>query len=75
MLKARKIPVQPEDESVRLVPLTQGKFAIVDAADYGAVMQFHWCAIRMAKIGSKDAAVAAYRRAAETRFGRFARAA
>lgn len=35
---------QPPD--VRLIPLTQGKFAMVDASDYEFLMQWKWCAQR-----------------------------
>lgn len=30
----------------RLVPLTQGKFATVDACDYDFLMQWRWCAMK-----------------------------
>ncbi len=29
-------------ESAKLIPLTQGKFAIVDAEDYDWLMQWKW---------------------------------
>jgi len=32
----------PEDSTTRLIPLTQGKFAIVDAADYEWLNQWKW---------------------------------
>jgi hypothetical protein len=35
---------QPDDESIKLIPLTQGKNAIVDASDYDYLMQWNWCA-------------------------------
>lgn len=34
----------PEDSTTRLIPLTQGKFAIVDAEDYERVSAFKWYA-------------------------------
>jgi AP2 domain len=36
--------VQPLDESYRLIPLTQGQNAIVDAADFEWLSQWNWCA-------------------------------
>jgi hypothetical protein len=42
----RTVPPEPPDETVRCVPLTQGKFAIVDAADYERVSRYKWCASR-----------------------------
>lgn len=34
---------------MKLVPLTQGKFAMVDDEDYERVMQFKWCAHKVRK--------------------------
>jgi hypothetical protein len=34
----------PPDDSTRLIPLTQGKFAVVDAADYEWLSQWKWYA-------------------------------
>jgi len=39
----RTIPPEPTDESVRYIPLTKGKFAIVDAEDYERVAKHKWC--------------------------------
>ena len=36
--------VQPQDESIKLIPLTKGQNAIVDIADYDFLMQWNWCA-------------------------------
>ncbi len=36
--------VQPQDESIKLIPLTKGQNAIVDAADYDFLMRRNWCA-------------------------------
>jgi hypothetical protein len=33
---------QPDDPSYRLIPLTQGKTAIVDTEDYGWLNKFNW---------------------------------
>jgi len=41
--------VQPSDQSIRYIPLTQGKVAIVDAADYEWLSRFTWCATRNSK--------------------------
>jgi hypothetical protein len=38
----RHTVVQPLDESYRLIPLTQGKNAIVDVGDFEALSQFNW---------------------------------
>jgi hypothetical protein len=38
------VPREPPDDSVRYVPLTRGKFAIVDAVDYERVSGYKWCA-------------------------------
>lgn len=35
---------QPQSQSTRQIPLTQGQFAIVDAADYAWLMQWKWFA-------------------------------
>lgn len=37
-----QIKVVALDPGTRLVPLTQGQFAVVDEADYEAVMQYKW---------------------------------
>ena len=34
--------VTPPDESIRLIPLSQGKFAIVDASDFEWLNQWKW---------------------------------
>jgi len=34
----------PPEESIRFIPLTQGKVAIVDAADFEWLNQWKWCA-------------------------------
>src|ERR1035437_2403613 len=35
---------QPQDQSIRLIPLTQGQNAIVSASDYEMLRQTNWCA-------------------------------
>lgn len=37
---------QPQDQSIRRIPLTQGKYAIVDVADYAWLMSHNWHARR-----------------------------
>ena len=37
---------QPADSAVRLIPLTQGKVAIVDAEDYDWLIQYKWYACK-----------------------------
>lgn len=46
----------PEDSNTRLIPLTQGKFAIVDATDFEWLNQWKWCAIHDSKYDSWYAA-------------------
>jgi hypothetical protein len=41
--------VQPLDPSYRLIPLTKGKNAKVDAADYEWLNQWNWCAMHLKK--------------------------
>lgn len=36
--------VQPQDQSIKLIPLTKNQNAIVDAADHDWLMQWNWCA-------------------------------
>ncbi len=38
------MPPEPPDGSVRHIPLTRGKYAVVDAADYERVASFNWYA-------------------------------
>jgi len=41
--KPLRLPApEPANDEVRYIPLTQGKFAIVDAADYERVSQYKW---------------------------------
>lgn len=40
------LPLDVNDTTIRKIPLTQGKVAIVDAADYDWLMQWHWCAYK-----------------------------
>ena len=41
-MAGREVPPEPPDENSRYVPLTQGKFAIVDVADFARVSPFNW---------------------------------
>jgi hypothetical protein len=41
----RHTVVQPLDQSIRLIPLTQGQNAIVDADDFEWLSQFNWFAM------------------------------
>jgi len=36
-------PPLPENDDIRFIPLTQGKFAIVDAEDYDWLNMYKWC--------------------------------
>jgi hypothetical protein len=40
----RPVVIQPDDESIRLVPLTQGQVAIIDADVYDWASGWHWYA-------------------------------
>jgi len=40
----RHVVIQPADQSIRLIPLTQGQNAIVDAADFEWLNQWNWFA-------------------------------
>lgn len=37
----------PEDPMTKRIPLSQGKFAIVDDEDFYALSKFKWCAVKM----------------------------
>jgi len=38
----RRKPHPPKDKNVKLIPLTHGKFAIVDAEDYQYLVKYKW---------------------------------
>ena len=38
---------QPSDTSYRLIPLTQGQNAIVDAEDFHRISKYHWLATKV----------------------------
>lgn len=42
----------PQNTLYRLIPLTQGQFAIVDASDYEWLNQWKWCAVFIPKMNS-----------------------
>jgi hypothetical protein len=42
----RNSSVAENGEDLRLISLTQGKFAIVDAEDYDRLAQHKWCAVK-----------------------------
>jgi len=44
--KKRRKVIQPKDEKIRLIPLTQGKLAIVDADDYDWLSKYKWYGAR-----------------------------
>jgi hypothetical protein len=52
----RHAVIQPLDESVRLIPLTKGQDALVDAFLYEWLSQWNWCAQYVAKRGCYYAA-------------------
>lgn len=39
----RETPPPPRSDGARYIPLTQGKFAIVDAEDYDRLAKYKWC--------------------------------
>jgi len=41
-----RLGIKNEAEGYGLIPLTQGKFAIVDAEDYDRLSQYKWCAAK-----------------------------
>jgi hypothetical protein len=41
---SREPVVQPQDQSIKLIPLTLGQVATVDAAEYERVMEINWVA-------------------------------
>jgi len=43
----RLTPPDPPDEKTKLISLTQGKFAMVDAADYECLGQYRWHAMKV----------------------------
>lgn len=45
-VRMRTEPPQPPNDKIRYIPLTQGKYAIVDAEDYEWLSQYKWHAIR-----------------------------
>lgn len=47
----RHAVTQPTDQSYRLIPLTQGQTAIVDAEDFAWLSQWNWCAVRRNSLG------------------------
>jgi HNH endonuclease len=42
----RPTPPEPPTDAIRYIALTQGRYAIVDAADYEWLNQWKWCAAR-----------------------------
>ena len=40
----RHVPTQPQDQSIKLIPLTKGQNAIVDAVDFEWLSQWNWSA-------------------------------
>jgi HNH endonuclease len=43
--KPLRLPApEPPNDEVRYIPLTKGKFAIVDASDYERLSRYKWCA-------------------------------
>lgn len=55
----RPVLAQPDDPAIRYIALTQGKVAVVDTVDYGALMQHNWCA-RLVKPGYNYYAIRSY---------------
>ncbi len=55
-------PPEPPNEDSRLIPLTQGRFAIVDAADYEALSRYKWHLVAPGKLyaGRKEGGKTVY---------------
>jgi hypothetical protein len=47
--KKRPVVVQPDDPTIRLIPLTKGRVAVVDAEDYARISAHLWWAHRAGK--------------------------
>jgi hypothetical protein len=47
--KIRPLIEQPDDPTIRYIPLTRSKYAIVNASDYEWLMQWNWFAHRLRK--------------------------
>ncbi len=43
-LSQQDVVTPPQSDSIRLIPLTQGKVAIIDASDYESISKFKWFA-------------------------------
>lgn len=54
---------------MKVIPLTQGKSAIIDSQDYWLVSQFTWCCLGI--FDDIEEAAAAYAKAARKLFGQF----
>ena len=48
--KIRPLIEQPDDPTIRYIPLTRSKYAIVNASDYEWLMQWNWFAIAFVKL-------------------------
>jgi len=46
----REAPPEPASDDVRYIPLTRGKYAIVDAEDFEELSKYKWSVIRRGKI-------------------------
>lgn len=54
ILRSRQTPEPPRVKGAMWVSLTQGKFALVDKADFPEVSRYNWCAVKVRPNDSGD---------------------
>lgn len=51
---SRNVPLPESVPGAKWIPLTQGKFALVDDEDFDEINHYKWCAVKVAKRGNRD---------------------